>query len=186
MRGAIRWAAIALALFLAGTRAAGAQFAAPSAVIRTTPATPARGSVVWLLVEDDWARNDQPPLTEVEGEVAGEPLHFEPAERGFVALLGVPLEGGDTLPVALRLSRTGRVDSMALHLAVRHPSYPRERLRVPPRMIQYDSVTRTRIQGEQARALEVSRRSHESPRLWSVPLVLPRNSRITSPSGGAR
>jgi murein DD-endopeptidase MepM/ murein hydrolase activator NlpD len=142
--------------------------------------------VVWLEVEDDWSRNDQTRLTAVEGDAAGEPLHFEPVERGFVALLGIPVEGDDTLPVSLRLSRQGRVDSTLIRLLVRHPSYPRERLKVPPHMVQYDSATRARVESEQTQALEVSRRSHETPRLWSVPLSLPRDSRITSGYGGAR
>lgn len=186
MRAATRWPLVAALLWLPGARVAAAQFAAPSAVVRTTPATPARGSVVWLKVEDDWSRNDQARLTAVEGEAAGEPLHFEPVERGFVALLGIPIEGGDTLPVVLRLSRQARVDSTLVGLVVRHPSYPRERLKVPPRMAQYDSATRARVELEQARAREVSRGSHETPRLWSVPLTLPRDSRITSAYGGAR
>jgi murein DD-endopeptidase MepM/ murein hydrolase activator NlpD len=122
----------------------------------------------------------------VAGEAAGEPLHFELVERGFVALVGIPLEGSDTLPVALQLSRQGRVDSTFIGLVVRQPSYPSERLRVPPRMVQYDSATRARVESEQARAREVSRRSHETPRLWAAPLTLPRDSRITSPYGGAR
>jgi murein DD-endopeptidase MepM/ murein hydrolase activator NlpD len=32
----------------------------------------------------------------------------------------------------------------------------------------------------------VSRRSHDTPRLWSLPLTLPRSGRVTSPYGGAR
>ena len=163
-----------------------AQFAAPSAVVQTTPATPARGSVAWLVVEDDRSRNDQSPLTAVEGEAAGEPLHFERVEASFVALLGIPLEGDDTLPVALLLSRSGRADSTRVRLHVRHPSYPSERLKVPPRMVQYDSATRARVESESARAREVSRRSHETPRLWAAPLTLPRDSRITSAYGGTR
>jgi hypothetical protein len=187
VRAAIRAACCtALPWLLPGVPMARAQFAAPSAVVRTTPVMPARGSVAWLEVEDDWSRNDQTPLTAVEGEAAGEPLHFERAERGFVALLGVPLEGGDTLPLALRLSRQGRGDSTLVRLLVRHPTYPSERLKVPPRMVQYDSATRVRVESEQARAREVSRRSHETPRLWAAPLTLPRDSRITSPYGGAR
>jgi hypothetical protein len=173
-------------LWLPGVPMVWAQFAAPSAVVRTTPATPARGSVAWLEVENDWSRNDQMPLTAVEGEAAGEPLHFERIDRGFVALLGIPLEGGDTLPVALRLSRLGRADSTLVGLLVRHPAYPSERLTVPPRMVQYDSATRARVESEQARAREVSRRSHETPRLWAAPLTPPRDSRITSAYGGAR
>lgn len=173
-------------LFLAGTRNATAQFTAPSFVLRTTPVTPARGSVAWLRIEDDWSRNDQPRLSAVEGEAGGEPLHFEAVDRGFVALLGIPLEGDDTLPVALRLSRQNRVDSTLFRLVVRYPSYPTERLKVPPRMVEYDSATRVRVESEQARAREVSRRSHQAARLWSVPLTLPRDSRITSAYGGSR
>jgi murein DD-endopeptidase MepM/ murein hydrolase activator NlpD len=180
-------AAVCIALpWLPGVATLSAQFAAPSAVVRTTPVTPARGSVVWLTVEDDRSRNDQSPLTAVEGEAAGEPLHFERVDRGFVALLGIPLEGSETLPVALRLSRQERADSTLVGLLVRHPAYPSERLKVPPRMVQYDSATRARVESESARAREVSRRSHETPRLWETPLTLPRDSRITSGYGGAR
>jgi len=186
VRAVTRASLFAALLCLPGARIATAQFAAPSAVVRTTPATPARGSVAWLRVEDDWTRNDQARLTAVEGEAEGEPLHFEPVDRGFAALLGIPLEGGDTLPVGLRLSRQGQLDSTIVRLVVRHPSYPSERLKVPPRMVQYDSATRLRVESELARAREVSRRSHERPRLWSAPLTLPRDSRITSAYGGAR
>ena len=185
MTGVARAALGAVALWLpAGT--ASAQFAAPSAVVRTIPTTPARGSAAWLEVLDDPSRNDLARLTGVAGEAAGEPLHFEATDRGYRALLGIPLEGDDTLPAALHLSRGARVDTMPVRLLVRQPAYPRERLTVPPRMVQYDSATRVRIDSEVARAREVSRRSHETPRLWSPPLTLPRPARITSPYGGAR
>ena len=101
-------------------------------------------------------------------------------------MLGIPLEGGDTLAISLRLTRQGRVDTTLFQFPVAHPAHPRERLTVPPRMVQYDSATRARIDSEQARALEVSRRSHQTERLWSLPLTLPRASRITSVYGGAR
>ena len=186
MSRALRWAIVAAALWLPSAGGVAAQFAAPSAVVRTRPSMPAKGAAVWLEVHDDWSRNDQPRLTAVEGEAAGEPLHFEAADRGFVALLGVPVDGDDTLTVALRLTRAEQVDSSTLALPVCRASYPSERLRVPPRMVQYDSATRARIDAESARAREVSRRAHETPRLWSAPLLLPRDSRITSPYGGAR
>ena len=163
-----------------------AQFAAPSAVVRTSPPTPARGSVAWLEVQDDPSRNDQSPITALGGEAAGEPLHFERRGRGFVALFGVPLEGDDTVAVTLRPSRGDRVDTSVVRLIVRQPDYPRERITVPPRMVDYDSATGARIETEGLRAREVSRSSHDTPRLWSLPLTLPRPSRITSPYGGAR
>jgi Peptidase family M23 len=163
-----------------------AQFAAPSSVVRTSPQTPVRGSAAWLEVQDDPSRNDQSPITAVGGEAAGEPLHFERPDRGFVALFGVPLEGDDTVAVTLRLSRGDRVDTSVVRLIVRQPDYPRERITVPPRMVDYDSATGARIETEGLRAREVSRSSHDTPRLWSLPLTLPRPSRITSPYGGAR
>ena len=155
-------------------------------MVRTTPSAPARGSAAWIRVADDPARNDLARITAVEGEAAGEPLHFELGEPGYVALFGVPLVAEDTLPVTLRLTRGGIVDTAVVRLAVRQPDYPRERLRVPPRMVEYDSATRRRIDSEVERARAVSRRSHATPRLWSPPLTLPRPSRITSPFGGAR
>ena len=169
-----------------GAREAEAQFASPSAIVRTSPQTPARGSAAWLEVQDDWSRNDQTPLTEVGGEAAGEPLHFEPRDRGYAALFGVPLEGDDTVAVTLWLSRGQRIDTSLVRLIVQQPSYPRERITVPPRMVDYDSVTRARIESEGLRAREISRLSHDTPRLWSLPLRLPRPGRITSPYGGAR
>jgi murein DD-endopeptidase MepM/ murein hydrolase activator NlpD len=137
-------------------------------------------------VQDDWSRNDQSPLTAAEGEAAGEPLHFERRGRGYAALFGIPLEGGDTLAVSLWLSRGDRVDTTEVRLAVRQPDYPRERITVPPRMVEYDSVMGARIESEGLRARAVSRASHDTPRLWSLPLTLPRPGRITSPYGGAR
>lgn len=186
MRRSLSWPIVTALVWLPGAGEAAAQFAAPSAVVRTLPSTPARGSAAWLEVQDDWSRNDQPRLTAVEGEAAGEPLHFVPAERGFVALLGVPVDGDDTLAVALQLTRAERVDSTTLALPVCRATYPSERLRVPPRMVEYDSATRVRIESESARAREVSRRAHQTARLWSAPIRLPRASRITSPYGGAR
>jgi murein DD-endopeptidase MepM/ murein hydrolase activator NlpD len=178
--------ATALVVAPSGARQAAAQFAAPSALVRSSPSTPSRGSAAWLEVQDDPSRNDQSPLTDVAGEVAGEPLHFEQRDRGYAALFGVPLEGDDTLAVTLRLSRSERMDTSEVRLVVRQPDYPRERITVPPRMVEYDSATTARIESEGLRAREVSRRSHDTPRLWSLPLRLPRPGRITSPYGGAR
>lgn len=179
---------MATALVVAPTvaRQAAAQFAAPSAFVRSSPLTPSRGSAAWLEVQDDPSRNDQSPLTDVAGDAAGEPLHFERRDRGYAALFGVPLEGDDTLAVTLRLSRGERMDTSEVRLVVRQPDYPREQITVPPRMVEYDSTTRARIESEGLRAREVSRRSHATPRLWSLPLRLPRPGRITSPYGGAR
>ena len=69
---------------------------------------------------------------------------------------------------------------------MRQPGYPRERLTVPPRMVESDSATARADRVGEGPGAQVSRRSHETPRLWSLPLPLPRPSRITSAYGGAR
>ena len=85
-------------------------------------------------------------LTAVEGEVEGEPLHFEARRAGgYRALLPVPLEGGDTLPIRLILHRETRSDTSQVLLIVARENYPRERLRVPPRMAHPDIVAAARI-----------------------------------------
>ena len=175
-----------LLVLMLGVRAAGAQFAAPSAIVRTNPAAAVRGSAAWLEVEDDWSRNDQTPITAVGGEAGGEPLHFEQRGRGYAALFGAPLEGDDTIAASLWISRGERVDTSVVRLIVGQPDYPRERITVPPKMVEYDSTIAARIESEGLRARAVSRRSHDTPRLWSLPLRLPRPGRITSPYGGAR
>jgi Peptidase family M23 len=184
--GTSRGLCLAAALWSSAAPVALAQFAAPSLVARTTPAAPMRGALVWLEVQDDWSRNDLSRITAIEGEAAEEPLHFEEVDRGFLAPMGIPLEGGDTVVVTLRVSRPERLDSSVVVIPVLQPNHPRERLTVPPRMVQYDSATRLRIESELTQAREVSLRSHQTPRLWSLPLTLPRDSRITSGYGGAR
>jgi hypothetical protein len=168
-------------------RAPAAAQAGPAATITVAPELPRRGTVAWLRVADDSGRAGADTLDGVEGEAAGEPLHFEPRRAGgFRALLPVPLEGGDSLVVRVVLRRGGRVDSAETPLAVARDEYPRERLTVAPRMARPDSAAQARIDAELAEARAISRRSHETPRLWVGPFRLPRPSRITSRYGAAR
>lgn len=147
---------------------------------------PVLGSVAWLEVVPE----ESPPgdsLRGLEGEVANEPLHFAPApDGGFRALFGLPVEGTDSIPVFLRLRRTGRVDSTVVTFAVVRPNYGSERLRVDPALARPDSAARARVEAELTKSREVSRRAHDTPRLWSAPFRLPRSSRITSVFGTAR
>ena len=152
--------------------------------IETRPAPPARGSLVWLIV-----RPAGKPDTSVtlDGTAAGEPLHFERLTRGrFRTLMGIPLEGGDTLPVTLRLSTGATTDTVVVGLAVRHPVYASERLRVAPRYAEPDSAAGARIDAEIAQSRGLSRRAHDTPRLWTGPFRRPRPTRITSVYGTAR
>ena len=178
--------AVATALLLLGPGVAAAQ-TAPAVAITITPELPRRGTVAWLRVAEDSGATGMDSLESIEGEAAGEPLHFEPRRAGgFRALLPIPLEGGDSLVIGLVLRRGDRVDSTSVPCAVARDEYPRERLTVAPRMARPDSAAQVRIETELAEARAISRRSHETPPLWVGPFRLPRQSRITSRYGAAR
>jgi murein DD-endopeptidase MepM/ murein hydrolase activator NlpD len=153
-------------------------------VLETAPARPMRGSVVWLYARPGRADST---LT-LDGVAAGEPLHFERVRGGdgFRTLMGIPLEGGDTLPITLQLSTGVVTDTAVIMLLVGHPVYTNERLTVAPRFATPDSAAVARIDAEVAQSRAISRRAHDTPRLWTGPFVRPRPSRITSVYGNGR
>jgi Peptidase family M23 len=127
------------------------------------------------------------PYRVTGGEAAGEPLHFEPeGETSVRALVGVPVETGDSFPVSLFIEAGARRDTVVVSLPVRRSGYPSEVLRVAPGFVKPDSAAAARIQSEIVKSREVSRRSQRRTRLWAGPFRLPRSSRITSPFGTAR
>lgn len=156
----------------------------PVLSLATLPTPPARGSVVWLVAtpagEADTSRT-------LDGSAAGEPLHFERLPSGrFRTLLGVPLEGGDSLSLTLYFAHAGTTDTVVATLAVLYPTYASERLTVAPRFAEPDSAARARIDGELAQSRAISRQAHDTPRLWEGPFLRPRPSRITSVYGTGR
>ena len=155
-------------------------------VVGTTPDVPGRGTVAWIRVTAD-SLSASDTLTAVEGEVEGEPLHFEARRAGgYRALLPIPLEGGDSLAVRLLLHGEARSDTAQVLLTVARENYPRERLRVAPRMASPDSAAAARIDREVAQARGIARASHGTPPLWVGGFRVPRSSRITSRFGAAR
>jgi murein DD-endopeptidase MepM/ murein hydrolase activator NlpD len=123
----------------------------------------------------------------VGGQAGGEPIHFEQSADGeFQALVGIPIEAGDSLPISLILQQAGRADTVLRSVPVRQAGYAREQLAVAPAFVRPDSAAAARIRSDIARSRQVSRLSQERPRLWKGPFLLPRSSRITSPFGTAR
>jgi murein DD-endopeptidase MepM/ murein hydrolase activator NlpD len=178
-------ASLGTALLLGGGSRAEAQ-STPSAGIELTtePAPAFRGSVVWL-----YARLAEGPDSAVtlDGTAADEPLHFERLDDGrYRTLVGIPLEGGDALPITLRRSTGEAKATVTADLTVLHPAYTNERLTVAPKYAEPDSASRARIDAELAQSREISRRAHDTPRLWSGGFVRPRASRVTSVYGTGR
>jgi murein DD-endopeptidase MepM/ murein hydrolase activator NlpD len=154
--------------------------------VGTTPDLPGRGAVAWIRVTAD-STLAADTLTGVDGQIEGEPLHFEARRAGgYRALLPIPLEGGDTLQVELMLHRETRSDTAQVLLTVAREAYPRERLKVAPRMARPDSAAAARIDREVAQARAIARASHATPSLWVGAFRLPRPSHITSRFGAAR
>ncbi|MEP7175544.1 MAG: M23 family metallopeptidase [Gemmatimonadales bacterium] len=179
------WAWLLGPLALGGARL-GAQTApqAERMAVETVPTPPSRGSVAWLFARPAGAPDTSLTL---DGSAGGEPLHFERIGDGrFRTIVGLPLEGGDTFPIALRLSTGAVTDTVIVHLTVRRPDYAGERLRVAPRYAEPDGAAQARVASEVAQSRAISRQGHDTPRLWRGAFIRPRPTRITSTYGTAR
>jgi len=186
-RGVVRLGLMATAVLAVGAPRllTGQALPPPTLEWSTAPAPATRGSVVWLYVRPAAGPADS-ALT-LDGTAAGEPLHFERLDDGrYRSLLGIPLEGGDTLSVTLRRSTGAVTDTLTVRLPVVHPTYANERLTVAPRYAAPDSAARARIDAELAQSRAISRKAHDTPRLWSGKFVRPRPTRITSVFGTGR
>ncbi len=150
------------------------------------PASPRRGALFRVRVEG------VPEGAALGGTAAGEPLHFAaaPGARGagvHEALAAAPIDGDAALVVRVACAVDGRADSLHASIALAVADYPVERLRVAPRFsAPPDSALAARQRRESALAVEVSRRAHETPRLWTGPFRRPRESRVTSTFGRGR
>ena len=171
---------------------ASAQNSGTLPVVTWLPARPEPGSIVQILVHR--ARIGADSLTSVTGLLSGEPLHFDSSARARLrALGGIPVDATDSIQAHVMIRRmSGSVDTFAITIPLRlQPAEPagkiREQLSVAPRFGQEpDSALAARIAREGTLAIAVSRRSHDTPRLWRGYFARPRPSRITSRFGGGR
>jgi murein DD-endopeptidase MepM/ murein hydrolase activator NlpD len=122
----------------------------------------------------------------LEGRAADEPLHLHRTDAGgFTAVIGVPIEGPDSLVVMLFPAGAGG-DSVAATIPVSGGAYRSERLHVAEEYAKPDTAAQRRIGEEIAQARTISREAHLTPRLWSQAFTPPRAGRVTSPFGTAR
>ena len=146
------------------------------------PAQPRQGALFRVRVT---GAADGAPLG---GRVAGEPLHFGDAAGGArEALAAAPIDAASPLRVVVACGSGAAADSLVVEVRLAVADYPLERLRVAPRFsAPPDSALVARQRREAALAAEVSRRSHETPRLWTRPFQRPREARVTSAFGRGR
>lgn len=160
---------------------------APPAVpptVRWSPLVVVEGTLFSVILE-----GGDPTVQDAKGTFGGEPLHFQPrVEGGLVALAAAPLDsiGSRALHLELALA-DGSADLLEVEIPVDRGTYAMQRLTVAPEFgSPQPPAIQARIEEESARAFEVSRRSHESRRMWEPPFVAPRESRITSGFGHGR
>jgi hypothetical protein len=174
---------LAMVPLLAAVSTAAAQI--PRVDVRWEPDYPVQGRLFRVIVTADRSEH----LAGLQARFADEPLHFQETGPGeYVALAGIPIEaeGELRLPV-MALWEDGATDSLEMAVPVRAGDYRMAQLSVAPRYgSPPDSATQARMRDESARAREVSRRSHDTPRLWRAPVVHPRPTAITSAFGDGR
>jgi murein DD-endopeptidase MepM/ murein hydrolase activator NlpD len=167
----------------------GALLVAPAAAqphLSVSPAHPLPGGVVTLTLRDAGDGSDS--IVAIRGTMAGEPLHFEAVRREHRAIGAVPVDSVASVTAHALVTRaSGRVDTLSVAVEVPPLPPPSEQLAVAPRFGRpLDAATEARVARENARALAVGRRSHESARAWSAPFVRPRGSEISSGFGTGR
>lgn len=178
----------------AADTAAGAAGSCPGITISADPARPRQGALFHIRVEG------APAAATVTGRAAGEPLHFAPSGTAHVAHAAAPIDTPSPLRVVVRCHAGGTggagdvgetggdaADSVVADVPLARADYPLERLTVAPRFsAPPDSALAARMRRESELAAEVSRRAHETPRLWSAAFRRPREARITSTFGRGR
>jgi len=163
-----------------------------SSQLSVAPAHPNPGSIVRVTLVEPIQHPD--PFVSIKGTMAGEPLHFIPAGAGTWHAIGaIPVDAPANLTAQVLLEKNaGGVDTIRTSVSPYHPppsrgTVRRRRLAVSSTFTQpLDSATELRIADENARAREIGRRSHSTPRLWTAPFLRPRSSRITSRFGSGR
>ncbi len=176
---------VALAWPLCAAGLVSGQAVESSAALAWRPRLPIQGSLVLLAVQPR-ARDS---AVAVQGELAGEPLHFERDDAGwFRALGGVSLEARDSVPARVVIARAGGgSDTVVVSLPVARREAVTEQLRTAREFTQPpDSALAERIRSEQELVRDVYRRAHDTPRLWSAPFARPRPGAVTSSFGAAR
>lgn len=155
------------------------------AMVTWTPVRPVQGHLFTLRV----APGPGETIASVDGTVSDEPLHFEATEDGtFESLAAVPVDQEGSLAVAVTVTHTdGRREILTPTVPVATGDYRHERLTVAPEFGRPpDPRMEARLARDREKAVEVSRRAHATPRLWTADVVLPRDSRVTSGFGNGR
>lgn len=182
-----------IVLLMAGTRLAAAQ----QPRLTVEPREPASGSLVRLTIDHLGGHADS--IVKAGGLMAGEPLHFRAAPGDKLQALGaIPVDVSDSLTAQATVEyRSGRAHTLVLRLTYPHRPTPAEqargraasasRLRVDAKFTRpMDSATVARVERENELARGVGHHAQNTPQLWTLPFLRPRQARVTSRFGSGR
>lgn len=163
-----------------------AELRAQQARLAIAPARPLPGALVRLALSGAGDAPDS--VVSIAGTMAGEPLHFLASRGAYRAIGAVPVDSFKTVTARVIVARaSGRADTLSASVTPPPLPPPAERLAVAERFGRpLDSATAERVAKEGARAVEVGRRAHDSPRRFTAPFLRPRASAVTSRFGTGR
>ncbi len=175
---------ILLVLTLSLTRVAAAQDLAMAADVLWEPGQPKQGTLIYLIVNTHLEHEG----VKVTGQMAGQELHFTRAPSGeFRAIAPVPVNALETIPFTFAVIQQSDSSHRMVRVPVEQREFSSSRLSVDPRFsTPPDSALQVRIRGESTKSVAVSRRSHNTPRMWEGGWIPPRQSPITSDFGVRR
>lgn len=139
----------------------------------------------------------------IAGTIAGEPLHFRDVGNGTMQALGaIPIDVSDSLVTRVVVAHASGVeDSARISIKYPHraPSVPAatpaksrvrvagaRRLKVDPKFTRASAEADARVERENELAREVGHKAQDTPQLWTLPFLKPRDSKITSKFGSGR
>lgn len=158
--------------------------------VTTRPERPVQGSLFVLRVAPEAGRS----IRAVLGEAAGEELHFTPVEGAgadavaWESLAAMPVDAGVHLTVRLDVAYEDGSRAVVEHAVPVAPgAFDHEELTVAPEFgSPLSEEARERLARDRAKAREVARRAHATPRVWTGRVVLPRDEGVTSGFGNGR
>ena len=147
------------------------------------PVSPVQGHLFRIRV----AAPSADGMVSAAGEAGGEELHFEPADSALASLAPVPIEATDSIDAWVTASYAdGRTQTDSVRIPIVAGEYAHERLTVAPRFgSPLNEEDQARLRRDQAKANQVAREAHATPRLWRTVLA-PRDSRVTRGFGDGR
>jgi murein DD-endopeptidase MepM/ murein hydrolase activator NlpD len=158
---------------------------APAPEVSWLPERPVQGHLFRIRVRPE----ADVVVRSIEGEAGGEALHFVPIEGGlFESLAPVPIDTDGVLAATVTVvARDGARATATVEIGIDPGEYRHERLTVAPRLGgALGTADAARLARDQARAAEVARQAHATPRLWTDLRVMPREARVTSGFGNGR